>query len=652
MLSLNSNSPLEPLKSISAFDIYDPDSTNDQNDKNSTPDLHIAQDQLPSDVACKYLYSYLSSHKNPCALPTEELKYLLTPDTKPKSKWANDDYVGQEELYEACERALNDLRNYEQAKHFLHKVSTRDAPDYYEVIKKPMDMGTMRRKLGQFQYKSKAEFFEDLYLIYSNCLHYNQIPLDNPYRLAALYLKEKTDELLLQVPDIVIRHKSEMTTSVQKPKLASLIVETKFGLTQAIPPTASQNYDNFPEIHQPERTFKMPSDPQRLYTESFYHSFDLPSMSQFKRRKKSKIDDHVDQNIETLHKIRDIHERIALLKEEGCVKTAELYKPARPMHFGASMYYNPNLDVHTAHSWLQRSICKLLLHSGFEGCRESTLNIVTDIAIQGLHNLGRTLKSYSDRCHNHMNSEEMIHHVLEENGLSVLSLDSYLHNDIIKYTKKCSDLHARLELKFKELLMEGEESELEGLDDFPMEDKDDAFAGGNFLTSILGEDFYGFKNMGLGALSVPSKLWYKDKERPGYFKRITHAKSEQQSSDRPLQYPPPPPFPSLTSIEPVIGLLKPFFKKKLSSLSSSQQGLRDDEEVLPPKIRSQRLKERDARVKSVHKKKAMEASMIAGGNNSKKKKKLEMNGSSVNTANNSPIMSEKMLSVNGVVENG
>ncbi|ODQ66909.1 Bromodomain-containing protein, partial [Nadsonia fulvescens var. elongata DSM 6958] len=56
---------------------------------------------------------------------------------------------------------------------FLNRVNRRDAPDYYNVIKKPMDLNTVMKKLKTFQYNSKKEFVDDVFLIWSNCLSYN-----------------------------------------------------------------------------------------------------------------------------------------------------------------------------------------------------------------------------------------------------------------------------------------------------------------------------------------------------------------------------------------------------------------------------------------------------------------------------------------------
>lgn len=44
-------------------------------------------------------------------------------------------------------------------------------PDYFEVIKKPMDFGTIRNKLNNNLYKEGIqEFIEDMNLTFDNCL--------------------------------------------------------------------------------------------------------------------------------------------------------------------------------------------------------------------------------------------------------------------------------------------------------------------------------------------------------------------------------------------------------------------------------------------------------------------------------------------------
>ena len=48
------------------------------------------------------------------------------------------------------------------------------------VIKKPMDLGTVLKKVKGQQYKDKRSFAEDLELIWSNCLEYNSAPVRFP----------------------------------------------------------------------------------------------------------------------------------------------------------------------------------------------------------------------------------------------------------------------------------------------------------------------------------------------------------------------------------------------------------------------------------------------------------------------------------------
>jgi transcriptional activator SPT7 len=102
-----------------------------------------------------------------------------------------------------------ELKAGEHAHPFLQRVNKREAPDYYNVIKQPMDIGTMMKKLKQLQYKSKKEFVDDLMLIWSNCLKYNADP-SHFLRKKALHMKKETEKLVPLIPDITIRDRAEV----------------------------------------------------------------------------------------------------------------------------------------------------------------------------------------------------------------------------------------------------------------------------------------------------------------------------------------------------------------------------------------------------------------------------------------------------------
>ncbi|GAN00791.1 transcriptional activator spt7 [Mucor ambiguus] len=172
---------------------------------NSNTTLHILDDSDQFNL--KYLLKGIADNREKTNLTDRELRNLLLEVKPHKSKWANDDKVGQEDLYEACEKLLTDLKNYtEHSTPFLTKVSKREAPDYYEVIKRPMDLGTVSKKLKAFQYKNKKEFANDLYLIYQNCLDYNTDP-HSEYRKHAIAMRRRTDRLLPRVPDIDVKER-------------------------------------------------------------------------------------------------------------------------------------------------------------------------------------------------------------------------------------------------------------------------------------------------------------------------------------------------------------------------------------------------------------------------------------------------------------
>ena len=48
-------------------------------------------------------------------------------------------------------------------------------PNYFEIIKKPMDFSTVKKKLNNYTYTNLKEYCEDMELIFNNCLLYNGI---------------------------------------------------------------------------------------------------------------------------------------------------------------------------------------------------------------------------------------------------------------------------------------------------------------------------------------------------------------------------------------------------------------------------------------------------------------------------------------------
>ena len=56
---------------------------------------------------------------------------------------------------------------------FLRPVQKTEVPDYYDVITKPMDFGTIKYKLNMGEYQEDAQFMSDALLVFQNCNTYN-----------------------------------------------------------------------------------------------------------------------------------------------------------------------------------------------------------------------------------------------------------------------------------------------------------------------------------------------------------------------------------------------------------------------------------------------------------------------------------------------
>lgn len=163
-----------------------------------------------ANLSLKHLLAAIESKQDELSITEAELSTLLSDVRKNRSKWASEDKIGQEELYEAAEKVVLQLRGTtEHSTAFLNKVNKRDAPNYFNIIKRPMDLNTVMKKLKGFQYKSKSDFVEDLMLIWNNCLKYNADP-NHFLRVHANAMRSKTLQLIPLIPDITVRDRAEV----------------------------------------------------------------------------------------------------------------------------------------------------------------------------------------------------------------------------------------------------------------------------------------------------------------------------------------------------------------------------------------------------------------------------------------------------------
>lgn len=73
-----------------------------------------------------------------------------------------------------------------------------EIPNYPKVVKKPMDLGTMRRKLENQDYPTAQKFHDDFKLMIRNCFSFN--PHGTPVNQAGIELQRLFDEKWKNLP--------------------------------------------------------------------------------------------------------------------------------------------------------------------------------------------------------------------------------------------------------------------------------------------------------------------------------------------------------------------------------------------------------------------------------------------------------------------
>ncbi|KAF9270448.1 Bromodomain-containing protein [Marasmius fiardii PR-910] len=142
--------------------------------------------------------------------PPKDLAYADPPKKARKSKLPKDDGTADQLKY--CLKILDTLHKKQHAAiaaPFYEPVDwvKLEIPSYPKIIKKPMDMSTMRRKLEQHEYPNAQKFFNDFKLMIRNCFDFN--PAGTPVNQAGQELQRLFDEKWKGLPPLHPRAASD-----------------------------------------------------------------------------------------------------------------------------------------------------------------------------------------------------------------------------------------------------------------------------------------------------------------------------------------------------------------------------------------------------------------------------------------------------------
>ncbi|XP_063359454.1 nucleosome-remodeling factor subunit NURF301 [Cydia amplana] len=92
-------------------------------------------------------------------------------------------YANMKELtmkdFENLKRLIKQIQLHKNAWPFMEPVDPREAPTYYKIIKEPMDLQTVERKVNEQTYSMLSEFIGDMTKIFDNCRYFN--PKDSEF---------------------------------------------------------------------------------------------------------------------------------------------------------------------------------------------------------------------------------------------------------------------------------------------------------------------------------------------------------------------------------------------------------------------------------------------------------------------------------------
>ncbi|XP_069093777.1 histone acetyltransferase KAT2A [Pleurodeles waltl] len=112
-------------------------------------------------------------------IPVESIPGIRETGWKPLGKEKVKEFKDPDQLYLTLKTLLTHIKAHPSSWPFMEPVKKSEAPDYYEVIRFPIDLKTMTERLKNRYYVTRKLFIADLQRIITNCREYN--PPDSDY---------------------------------------------------------------------------------------------------------------------------------------------------------------------------------------------------------------------------------------------------------------------------------------------------------------------------------------------------------------------------------------------------------------------------------------------------------------------------------------
>ncbi|KAL1194747.1 Transcription factor GTE1 [Cardamine amara subsp. amara] len=135
-------------------------------------------------------------------------------------------HVSSPELIRQFATIFRQIAQHKWAWPFLEPVDVKGLGlhDYYKVIEKPMDLGTIKKKLEGSEYSNVREIYADVRLVFKNAMKYNE-EKEDVYVMAESLLEKFEEKWLTIMPKLVEEEKKQAEEEAEERASKQLAME-------------------------------------------------------------------------------------------------------------------------------------------------------------------------------------------------------------------------------------------------------------------------------------------------------------------------------------------------------------------------------------------------------------------------------------------
>ncbi|TNN72850.1 Bromodomain testis-specific protein [Liparis tanakae] len=335
--------------------------------------------------------SLAENHSAPCMLFSRRGSNRPIKPTKKDLPASESKKIQLSEQLRCCNDILKEMlskRHYAYAWPFYTPVDalTFGLHDYHDIIKQPMDLSSMRRKMDQREYASAKEFAADVRLMFSNCYKYNP-PTHEVVDMArklqevfeARYLKV-TQEQSCPVPQQRVDHgKKDRCQSSTSESESSSEAE---GASEVVSLQLASLEEQLKSVHNELKRFTQvpaikPKKKDTLKKEKRAKDKDIARLKHKSSKHKSVEDKLANRKSSTLHGGRHSSHGVTSTREDDGASTPVPYQEKKQLKLDIDRLPGDKLGklvtiIHARESFLQNSAVEEI-EVDFEVLKPSTL---------------------------------------------------------------------------------------------------------------------------------------------------------------------------------------------------------------------------------------------------------------------------------------